>query len=86
MRAKQSQGKRFWFLDCHTRIVKTAIKEGVTEGGPPCLGKMLYSLSRDCSVLPAAFDWPAAEAICTEIIDRIATDPELLPEKSPPGG
>ena len=30
----------------------------------------------------AAFDWPAAEVICTEIIDRIATDPELLPEVS----
>jgi MAP3K TRAFs-binding domain len=30
----------------------------------------------------AAFDWPAAEVICTEIIDRINTDPELLPEVS----
>ena len=30
----------------------------------------------------AAFDWPAAEAICSEIIDRISTDPGLLPEVS----
>ena len=30
----------------------------------------------------AAFDWPAAETVCTEIIDRIATDPDLLPEVS----
>jgi hypothetical protein len=29
-----------------------------------------------------AFDWPGAERICNEIIERVKTDPELFPEKS----
>jgi tetratricopeptide (TPR) repeat protein len=29
-----------------------------------------------------AFDWPEAEKICSEIIERIKTDPELFPEIS----